>query len=185
MKNINKAALNYMRNILENSHTLARELLKNVILEEGSFRTICDRKLSEQEDFEGGRVCNGDESIRLFTNFIYEKITKDNLTCILENYCARKEDPESIEYARRLIYYKSEVYHYAIKGFTKEEVKAAFLDAETTTYPVGVLSAWEMSAEILKNRESNDVILNDIARKTQYISVGAYDGECYLIWSKE
>jgi hypothetical protein len=82
-----------------------------------------------------------------------------------------------------VLYHGIEVYHYVNAGASIDDVKKTIRAAETSANLVGVITSLEINSNVLSSKELDGSTIQSTVDKLEYIIVGAFDGECYLIWT--
>lgn len=111
--------------------------------------------------------------------------SEENQVCIIEDTLSKPQDPYLSLLNTKLMIYDDEVYHV----FTREDIakiKNNFLRIKTaptfigaiTSLPIKLIKSFNTKKEV--DFEDLEVIVNGIEK----LFVGAYDGESYIIWSK-
>ena len=203
-------AIEYIKNILSDSHTLAKYLLESLDLGAGIVITFLPPGLSKKEitDFEAGVMPMPPESewryfnyedgrtvrvmpvtvldrdmILLIQNFLEEDAER---LCIFENWLFHPSDSVVSQFKSRLLFFESEVYHVLFGGHVEvSRIKETIKEAHSIPIFIGALTSMSgMSAAFQRKKSLSSDQIKMLAAQTQKIIVGAYDGEGYLIWNK-
>jgi hypothetical protein len=184
----------YVRDVLEYGHSLARHLLRSRDLTVGRVvtRIAPDANTDELEKFEwGGKYYPEPISGRRRTpvddlaSYILSCLdATEERVCVFENHLGRRTDPWLEQAQSRVLFLGEEVYHViSSEDADLDSTKAAINEAEDVTLLVGVLSVWPQDSRLSsERREITDEELRAIAQRAEKIIVRAYDGEGYLIW---
>lgn len=202
------AALDYIRERLGGGKTFAHHLLEALDLEEGSVSAYLPDDVSDESAHQfryGGKLPTPDEStwkrgsgtmvipIPNTDDWLASKIAlllsqTPGRVCILEEGVEQASDPgwgkkESLPQFVTIV--GAEIY-YVIRSADSGETVAAALNWASSVWPgaLGALTTAEADDPIHVNCDIDPGQWPVLARRTEALFVGAYDGESYLIWSR-
>lgn len=208
---LGRDGVEYVRLCLARGKTLARYHLECLDLYRGKVLTYLPADISAQAAREfttGGKIPQPAKSEGILVEeggrqivAVPVRSTVDHMTtlieqflrggsgrlCILQHAFARPSDPWLSDSPARFLTFEDEVYFFITgQSANTGEIREAIGEAETTYLFIGALTSlrsgntWSLER---KEKVSLDE-LRTLAEKTETIFVGAYDGEGYLIWSR-
>lgn len=197
------AAFEYLSNQLELGGKSLSRLISLLQLKEGKIYSFAPKhtskkslfefnkggiySLTKKNIFENGLIAIRNDSKKIILNLLYEYINKnnDNL-CIFEEPNAIPSDKwisnSKMEYA----FLGNEIYYLFQKSNNKVDLEKAFKTSEGY-YFLCVLSTVKSynRPQFLIKKEINSNLLSEIVENLSCFFIRAYDGEGYLMWSKE
>jgi hypothetical protein len=204
-------AVEYVREYLLKGHTLSECLLQRHDLFQGAVFACVPSSVSDRtaENFRDGpllpepkpqthiRQRNKDGStVTLIpvpnTDNILAEIIKTFLertkvgACVFEEAAARPSDPCMSSSTTAWIEYNDEVYYFLLHSdATLGKIQQAIRQA-ASVYPglIGVMTRMPDPEFSSRRKRITASGLRELARNTEKIIIGAYDGEGYLIWER-
>lgn len=193
-------ALRYVRDQLQDGHTLAKELLINLNFKEGSFFALlhpsADRAKIHKFRDGGILILNPLEGVpfqgnlypgRKKTHSIDQlaKYLKDILQpgqcCFFEDMIHNKSDPIVSEVKRHTLYFQKEVYLYLKENeFSQNSAKKIIHYVDAQWYYMNIISKTTFGFETNITAEQ----LHNLALRTTVLVIGAYDMEGFVIWKR-
>lgn len=195
-------AIEYINDCLKNGNTLAQQLLQSFDIKKGEIVTYLPSYIQEnavKEFYYGGKLLGlkdySESSIKANdypTTFLLSLIEKqlqsgDNSICIIENAIAKPQDQCLSLLNVKPKIYNDEVYHiFSAEDVVRDKIKNDFMQIKsvptfigaTIVLPINVIKSFKLKREL--NFEDFKTITSGIEK----MFVGAYDGESYIIWSK-
>jgi hypothetical protein len=184
LSKVNITAIEYIQHVLNGGRTLSQSIFDRIDLKKGFVGATCKKDLSQLSNFDAGGVCSAKDGLQLMSEFIHQKLIQKNLNCIFVNDSASKGD-EVLKRYSNVLYYEDEVYHYLNADISIDNIEKTVRAAETSMNLVGVITSLQINKEFSSKNELNGKNILSIVDGMEYLIVGAFDGECYLIWSKK
>lgn len=200
-------AIEYIKYILENGKTLSNCLLQNCDLDSGRVITYLPIYVNEEEAKEfkfGGKIKVSPESIIYKpgviavpipnTNDCLIKIIQDFLDngdgnlCIFEDATRNPTDPVISLKDTRIFICQNEVYYvlFSKDAGAKDRIDDTIWDSDSHWHFVCVMTSAPKDSCFFRNQKNiNANDLKTLAERAEKVAIGAYDGEGYLIWSRE
>lgn len=204
------AGIQFVRQYLSNGLTLAQLLLEKLPLDKGTVITFLPEGVTkeESEEFESGGKIKTDPSLRETRvsedgrKWIFTPV-QDNLAlimphllaymsenhvrvCIFENASGGAQDPCIVKIHSNIYLYHNEVYHFVNSAnIDSSSVETAIREAHSyRLLGIGARVIGEKYRDTQKRTVNIDE-LKMFAENTEMLIVCAYDGEGYLIWTKD
>lgn len=200
-------AIEYIKDILKNGKTLSNCLLQDCDLDRGRVITYLPIDVNEEEAKKfkfGGKIKASPESIIYKpgtiavpipnTNGCLVKIIQDFLDngdgnlCIFEDVTSIPSDPGISLKDTRIFIYQNEVYYvlFSKDADAKDRIDDTIWDSDSHWHFVCAMTSAPHDSCFFRNKKNiNANDLKTLAESAKKIAIGAYDGESYLIWSKE
>jgi hypothetical protein len=176
-------AFEFIRTVLNGGLTLSQCIYDTVDLSKGFIEATSTKDISDKDNFDLGWVCDSDGSRQILEEFIYQKLLDNNFSCWFVNDSAQKHYKDIANWANA-IFNIEEVYHYILPNTALEIIHTVICDAETSISLVGIITSAFVDKTILEKQEIDFDTIQSIVNKIEYLIIGAFDGECYLIWTK-
>jgi hypothetical protein len=183
LSKVHDKAFEFIGNLLNCGLTLSQCIYDSVDLSKGSIEATSTKDISYEDNFNRGGTCSRGKSEQILAEFIYQKLKDSNLSCYFVNDSVIK-GYEILEKRLNVIYHKSEVYHYILPNTALEIINTVRWHSETSISLVGIITSAFVDKTILEKQEIDLETIQSIVNKIEYLIVGAFDGECYLIWTK-
>lgn len=191
-------AFRYVTGQLRDGHALAQALLKNVDFKEGHFFALLHRSadktqihefqaggilptnLLEPVIFQGNIYPGREKSHSVHQLVLYLKsVLRPGQSCFFEDLIHSKSDPVPPEIQRQSFYFLEEVYLSIKKEeLSKETAEKAIHYSDAQWYYMNVISEEKPRS----NRNVTRETIENIAKKTTHVVVGAYDMEGFVVW---
>jgi hypothetical protein len=204
-------ALDFLRdNRITYGHTLSQLLLEVLDLHQGKITTFLpiDVRPEQLYDFEAGGVLpfpekstwryiteqSGKKTIltpiprddSFVLTLIREFLCSDkNNVCIIEEPLAKPTDSSMSRRKTPYIIYGNEVYHFLSSRVGEAEIAEAIKWPHTTVSFLAILTTLVQNIALINKQKISADELRVLARGTETLMIGAYDGEGYLIWRKK
>ena len=202
----NRTAFDYMTRVLENGHTLAKFLVRVIAPNEGIFFALSPRPLTRSQvlRFDSGHfpqrpvsamvggvpgaispVANSQDELM---KVLHKLLEPPEAVCFLENSLASGSDTWLRKAKSRVISHGAEVYHVLFSDDRAEaKISAAIREAQQIPIFVGAVGhlAPPVASSIMKRRTVATGDLEEFAATARCIFIGAYDGEGYVVWSRD
>jgi len=185
---VGKEAVAYVRQRLNEGHTLAQKVLSLLDFASGCARAC----VPEAEtcvgftDFEHGGVWpNGRKALEWYIDIIQEYLSgAGERMCVLENWPARSSDPCFTSFESPTVTFGEEVYHVLwAEESDRGKIEKAILEAASAWVSLGFMTSsppgWDPRSRRFSSQE-----LEHLAAKTEKVAIDAYDREGWLIWGK-
>jgi hypothetical protein len=193
-------AFRYVSDQLQDGHTLAQELLRNLDFKEGSFFALLhpSADITKIHEFRAGGILaiNPLEDV-LFQEKVYpgrkkahsvhqlalylKSLLRPEQCCFFEDMTHHRSDPIVSEIQKHVLYFHKEVYLYIKEPeFSQEIVNKIIHYADAQWYYMNVISESDSRLDLNMTSEQ----LHNIALKATLIVIGAYDMEGFVIWRK-
>jgi hypothetical protein len=105
--------------------------------------------------------------------------------CVFENARARRSDPFVNRISSPLVFYADEVFHWVTARNSPDDIIETLIRAKALPVFTGVVGKSSSVVRSLLDRGTVDqTFFIDVVRATEYIVVGAYDGESYVVFSQ-
>lgn len=154
-------------------------LLANI----GKVQLLSNSEVDPIHSLDAGGICSKKESQKGLSIFFHERMQSENLACFFLNECAQKGEP-GLDDEKSIHYVGTEVLHALEMGARPNDIYDTISDAETSLNPIGFLLPQEQSVSILQEKDITEEAIRICISGMRYLSMGVYDGECYLIWSR-
>ncbi len=197
-------AKEYCLECLKKGNTLAQELAKVLIFEQGSFFAITseDANIPKINDFWSGdllpplplEVLNfrGVEyparqkrnSAWELANYL-ERFLRENksLWYVFEDVVQNRSDPKIQTMGARIGFFNEEVYYYAKSNqLSLEETVRLIHHVDGQWYYMSLVTSYPVQTDDIEVLDLET--LKRIAEKTVHLAIGAYDMEGYVCWEK-
>lgn len=200
-------ASKYFLEVLNKGKTLSKKVLKVINLLEGILFTFLPKDFIEVDviNFQhGGKFKGGKKRIKIDADlYMVEKpnldrqlaeIILDHLqkssenVCIIEDHLSEPEDPCLSKLSSKMFFYKNEVYHF----LSHQDIDhRTIIDTISAAYSIPIFIGFMTSLPIKCQKIFKydqyilEDILNTLVTKLKGIFIVIFDGEGYLIWSKE
>ena len=211
---LNRDAILYVKECLSDGHTLAHHLLETVNLDSGSVSTFVPYDANEglPHDFKHGPLLQqphpesvisdqnkADSKIMMIATPNTDSLLTETISeylnankgriVILEDAMARPSDPcmKTVKKTTWRAFHDEVYYFLKCPDCSHTQVGQALKDAQST-YPVLLGAMITLPHEqrfIIGQGNLTSKALKTVADYTEHIIVGAYDGEGYVIWSKQ
>jgi hypothetical protein len=197
-------ALNHIQSELEATNQLGRVVLSSIDLARGSamavlpeehlqdtyaFRSgIFARGGQERTPVAGGYVETVPSTQDAVSAWVHDVLGSDSHRAIVcESYLLRAGDLDRASLLpRRTVACGDFVYHWAEHGDSEQDVAAVVRMAYPVPLGFGVICTLPVEpAQLLGAATINPSSLSTIARSTDCIILGAYDGESVLVWMRD
>jgi hypothetical protein len=189
--------LNYIKGELYKGKYYAKSILQNKKLEEGVIYTIIPPEcVNDAEDFDdsivkpyedlGGNSKEYRRKIisnveRLIRNYIM-----NNNGCAIFEIFARPASPILEFGKKRYFIFKNEAYLILFRqADLKKEIQEYLPSARPYPEIIGLSSLSEHDIEYIEYQTVDEGMMKKLVETTDYLLIGAYDGEGYLIWEKD
>jgi hypothetical protein len=185
-----ESARGYLSKCLKSGNTFAGHLLREVDIANGELFTFLPAE-ADQDCFnryrEGG-LANSTESISHLAGRIRRFLNNsDRGMVIFEDSMAKKGDPYVAKLGTRMLFHGQEIYHYLLADnmhpevvtWTITQASSPFLFICAMTTLPREQSLGEKSVEV------SSATLKDLAKMSDELVVGAYDGEGFVYWKNE
>ncbi len=175
-------AIAFIRSELSQGRELATAIV-DAPLERGQVVTFLPDSLGETQltDFSSGGVASGEET-RKTADLIAAYVSKGaERICVFEHPTANKDDPRSPTVSFFTV--GMTVYLFMTQDTPGSQIESAAREAHW--YPaIGILASLPPGERPPENRSEQDPrLLSRLAKGTDHMIVGAYDGEGWLLWS--
>jgi hypothetical protein len=207
---LGEEGIEYIKTCLSGGKTLANLLLQAVDSAAGKIITFLPSDISEEtanQFTSGGKLkedltpkkemIKSDESkltiVRtantdfwLRSNIHLFLTSKDRPLCIFEDDLAKPTDPWLSSEKMQIFTLDDEVYHFLLSVDAEDEKIDQAIGKASSYLFVGVMTSVPHETAFPRRRQV--ITLEDLrtfSERTEKIVVGAYDGEGYLIWSKD
>lgn len=179
--------LAWVRQCLSAGSTLSKTLL-DLSLEKGRVFTYLPNGLNAGRHMQfkfGGIFSSVGEKIgQTWPKFISEYLAGPaERYCILEDISA-PSDPGLDSSDEQFFVYETEVYDFLSSQDTDVEKIRSILSCGRQYPSIGALTRLSGLSELQHRHSVKAEVLQLLASNTQYILVGAYDEESYLVWSR-
>ena len=193
-------ALLYVTDQLRNGHTLAQELLKKNDFKKGRFLTLLHSPadITKIHEFRTGGIlaANQIETV-LFHEKVYSGRKKANSfhelafylknklrpgkSCFFEDVIHFRSDPIAPELLKHVLYLLQEVYLCMEENEFSQELAGKIIHhSDAQWYYMNIIS--EKPSGLDKDMTTEQ--LQEIALRTNYIIIGAYDMEGFVVWER-
>ncbi len=192
-------AMTFVTESLKLGETLSKLVLEVIDVKRGRVVTKLPSNVDEKaaNDFKSGgklpRLSSGITNPEPVPNtdfFIVETIrsfldASSKNICIFEDASARATDPFTKSLVTRFATFGDEVYHWLCQSDDNDKILKTVQTARSWLFLGFMTNISEEPAACSENKPLKESELRRLALETKKIVVGAYDGEGYLIWSKE
>jgi hypothetical protein len=195
-------AITYLKDRLSCGNTLANILLQNCDFEVGSIFTILPANISDEvaKEFKtGGKLPSllaadyeqsnlepiADMDSQLVTDIHVFLSANEGHVCVFEDASAERNYPFLQALDTRFSFFNDEVYHLLSHEDLDDNKILKTIRAARSWLFIGIMAS--VSQDISLSLEHKDLTMDDLnllAKGTEKIIVGAYDGEGYLIWDR-
>lgn len=187
-------AIDYIEHALSLGGTLARLVQKHCDLRAGSVYAFLPTEyaVATSRDYIRGGVASSTISLTHLTEVIshFLDATRARI-CLFENALARATDPWLAKAQSHLLLFDEEVLHLVTSRdylqFADDRdaaIRTAVIEAERALTVIGVCSL-----EPVPNWRPGNIVSYDelerVAEKHRKLIVGAFDGESYLVWTRQ
>lgn len=192
-------ALDHVKYVLKHGKTLSSCILKCCNIDSGKVTTYLPVDVSEEEAKKfkyGGKVRISPEHnapIHSTTEYLVKVIQTflnngDNNLCIFEDATSIPSDPRISLKDTRILIFNNEVYYVLFKkdAKSKEKIDNTIWDSDSHWHFVCVMTSIAREIVFFRNNINiSKINLKSLAKRTEKIAIGSYDGEGYLIWNKD
>jgi len=148
---------------------------------EDMLSVLSDADVNERTDFEAGGVCSKAASITLLVEYVHGFTHSAKGSYVFVNDCARRGD-EVVETYHSIVYLGDNVLHYVASNASSSQIRNSIVQAETSISLIGFGGHTELQTDARGAVSGNEMARYVACVKS--IIVGAFDGECYLVWEK-
>jgi hypothetical protein len=192
----NENGLKYIKGELYRGKYYAKSILQRNKLEEGVIHTIIPPEcVNDAEDFDDS-ILKPYEDLggnpkeyrqKLITNV--EQLIRDyimnNNGCAIFEIFARSDSPILDRGNKKYFIFNKEAYLILFKNTDlKNEIHEYLPSARPYPEIIGLSSLSEHDIEYVEYQTVDEGMMKKLVETTDYLIIGAYDGEGYLIWEK-
>jgi len=194
---LDNRALTYIFDCLSQGRTLS-SLLLHTKLEQGSIWTFLPPSVTLERayDFTSGWFIKGsdgqvDEEARstpLVSELVGNSLLRQqNAYFICEDASAEADFP----YIRRqhnvpMLFFREEVYYFVTtQTSSADNIAAAIQKANSYLFTAITTTLPDYYTPLERNQQTNLEQLQGLANNSQYVIIGAYDGDGYIVWERK
>ena len=183
---LGQEAINYMKSCLTGAKTLSSYLL-DFPLEKGSIVSFLPESVNFESvnQFHYGGILRSAETDKIISQFITNYLSKPNSYAVFEDAVAEPTYRYLSVGEKQFFTFQTEVYHYVCSEDSDVNKKVMNMLRVASSYvTIGVLAQFSSELNISQKQELLEKDIKNLALNSQYILVGAYDGEGMLIWHR-
>jgi hypothetical protein len=106
--------------------------------------------------------------------------------CLFENARARRSDAFVNGISAPVVFYADEVFHWSTSKNRLDDIIEMLIRAKTVpVFTGGIGRSSRVVSSLLDRGTVGQAFLNDVIRVAEHIVIGAYDGESYVVFSRE
>jgi hypothetical protein len=182
-------AIPYIDSCLLRGKSLAAHVLKNHMPETGQIFSYLPTNvtLEQKVRFVAGGIFKAPVSWQRIVDFISRFTSGPGKRyAVFEDAYAQSNDPWTQDSNPQFFSFRLEVYHFLTSRDQKREKIVRTLK-RAGGYPfIGALTSLPADEPAIKNRqEVTEDILEELAKRTKHVLIGAYDNETMLIWNTD
>jgi hypothetical protein len=178
---IDAKCLSYLERVLRSGKSLSRLLLERVDFAAGKIHALLSRQVSghEIQDFASGGIGSIKPARSTLAKIAIRYLQEPGKQIVLEEGLARAGDP-AVGNKKGVLFLGDEIYYVAEKTDSAEQMEQFFMQPR---YSLGLVGIFSVAAPGPFPKTSQTELARFV-EAAEKIVVGAFDGEGYLLWTK-